>query len=285
MKIFIFELKRAMKSREMKIALLIGVVLVIGQAIGFYTINLHDMALNEELKLDNGEYEVGEFRNTLYQAFLGGESVTFFNGVYFSLWPLLVAFPFAGSLFKDRESGYMKQLCSHVDRSIYHCAKYAAVFLSGGLAGGFPYLASFLVSALIYPADYPNCLANRDGILDGSLFADYYFLHPLVYTLLFLLVIVLFGGVLATFSLLFSFWAKNILVVWFVPFMLYTAQDLLMQKMSLARWSVASIINSQSMSKELTDLTVVQMAGLFLLLLIITLGGFLIVGRKKEMIV
>lgn len=285
MKILRLELRRAFGGREMKISLFLGTLLVIGQVIGFHTMHIWNAEFDQSWKLEDGTYAVGILRDTLYQGFIGGERFTFFNELYFSLLPILAAFPFAGSFFKDYESGYMKNLCCRMDRTKYHLAKYIAVFLSGGVAAGFPYLAGFAVSALIYPADYPNVLAMRDKITELSLFAEYYSTHPLAYVMLYLLVIVVFAGVLATFSLLVSFWAKNILVVWFVPYMVYTAQKLLFDKLDIYQWSLEYIMNSQSRHTPLVDMTVGRVAVAFLILLLITLGGFLAVGRKKEIIV
>ena len=285
MRILRLELKRAFGSREMKISLLLGMLLVIGQVIGFYTMHLENGALDQQWRLEDGAYEVGVLRDTLYQSFIGGEGFTFFNELYFSLLPILAAFPFAGSFFKDRESGYMKNLCCRMDRTRYHLAKYIAVFLSGGVAAGFPYLAGFAVSALIYPADFPNFLAMRGGTNELSLFADYYFIHPLAYVMLYLLVIVAFAGVLATFSLLVSFWAKNILVVWFVPYMVYTTQRLLFEKLDIYQWAMEYMMNSQSKHNLLVDMTVGRLAVAFLIMAAITFGGFLVLGRKREVIV
>lgn len=280
MKILREECHRALSGRTMRLCLLVGLLLVVGQGVCF---QLH---LLEEQKVLESSPELAEefFPNVLYESYLGGEGFTFFWELYLSLFPILAVMPFAGSFYQDIEGGYIKNLCSRVSKEKVLFAKYIAVFVSGAIAVIFPLIVSMAVNALWYPAQSPNALTMRSAMSSIYVFSEYYYTHPMVYHVIYFVVLMLFGGVLASLSLLATYYLNNILLVLFVPYLFYTAQDLLFQRMQLAGWSIKKIINSQDNPVFPSLKTWQSMSISFLVLFVITFFGFLLIGWKRDCI-
>lgn len=280
MKILREECHRALSGRAMRLCLLVGLLLVVGQVVCF------DVHLQEgqEILKDSPELAEGHFPNVLYESYLGGEGFTFFWELYLSLFPIIAVIPFAGSFYRDIEGGYIKNLCSRVPKSKVLLAKYIAVFMSGAIAVVFPLILSMAVAALWYPAHSPNAFSMRSAISDIYVLSQYYFTHPMVYHAIYFVVFMLFGGVLASLSLLATYYLNNILLVLFVPYLFYTAQDLLFQRMQLAGWSVKKIINLQDSPIYPSVKTWQSMTISFLVLFVVIFCGFLLIGCRRDTI-
>lgn len=280
MKIVREECHRALSGRAMRLCLFIGLLLVLGQGLCFYH---HSIAEQKFLESDS-EYAKETFPNVLYESYLGGEGFTFFWELYLSLFPILAVIPFAGSFYQDIEGGYIKNLCSRVPKCRVLFAKYIAVFISGAISVVFPLVISMAVAALCYPAQSPNALSMRSAISDIYVLSQYYFTRPMVYHVIYFVVLMLFGGVLASLSLLATYYLNNALLVLFVPYLFYTAQDLLCQRLRVAGWSIKKIINLQDSPLYPSLKTWQSMSISFLALFVITFFGFLLIGWRRDTI-
>lgn len=280
MKIIREECRRALSGRMMRLCLLLGILLVLGQCICYRQFLKEQHSFIEE----NADLYTDEFPESLYQSYMGGECFTLFWELYLSLFPILAVMPFAGSFYSDIEGGYIKHLCSRVPKGRVLLAKYIAVFLSGAIGVAFPIAISFFLSALLYPAQNPNPLSLRGGVTDIFVMSEYYYTQPLLYHGFYLAVFMLFGGVLACLSLLATYYIHNILLVLFVPYLFYTTQDLLLQRLQLAGWSLKSIINSQDSPIYPSLKTWQTMLVSFLVLFLVSLCGFLLIGWKRDTI-
>lgn len=260
---------RALSGRNMKICLLISFLLAAGQMACFYYFHMQ-------------EVEFLEYPTVLYEGYIGGEGYTFFNELYFSLIPILAAFPFAGSFYYDTKTGYIKNLCCRVPKSKYLLAKYLAVYISGAVGAVLPFILSFLLAALLYPAQKPYELASQSGIMDISMFSEYYFTKPLWYMFLYVCIIMVFGGALAAISLSITYYAQNILVVLFAPYIVYSIQNLLMIQMELAGWSWRQIIDPCSAPVYPSMITGTSILSSIIFLLFTTLFSFLFIGCRRD---
>ncbi len=183
--IFKFELRRAVESKGFYISLLLSHLLVILDML-FYVRNNAD----EEC------YKIA------IAAWLGTDFQFAYNPLFFVLFPILAALPFAGSYYTDLKSGYIKNICIRVSRKDYYRAKYSATFLSGAISVMLPLMVSLMLSMAVYPMQRPEKLSFATvGILDANLFGCLFHQCPVLYCILFILLDGMFAGMVAVFSI------------------------------------------------------------------------------------
>ncbi len=276
----LFELKRAFHGRLFKISFVLAMILVIGQAFAFRFIDQSNVTEMKEYLLEDGSYLMGVLPSRLFESFIGGESYTFWGEIYFSLLPILAALPFGASFFEDTRKGYAKYIISRKGKKPYLKAKAVAVILTGGLAGALPYVVSFLVTSLLYPAYYPNALVWDHLIGEATIFSNLYFTHPFLYVLIYAGILFMVGGLLSLTAVVFAEFVNNILLVLFIPYILYTLQDAILTKIELSKWSLKVIVDPSRYGGELHYASpwnlVVFLGALYLLL-----GGFWIWRTRK----
>lgn len=131
--------------------------------------------------------------------------------------PILAVLPYGISYYSDLKSGYIKQIATRISMKVYTRAKYIATFLSGGVAITLPLFVQFLLTATIYPLHKPY---RFNGSLIGqySFATDFFYEHPVIYTILRMLIIFVISGLLATVSLLVSKYIYNLFSVFITPF-------------------------------------------------------------------
>lgn len=275
------ECRRAFLGRGMAVCLLLGVLLAVCQCACFYRLNSIEENWVKETEKETGE-NWGSFVAVSYESHIGEETRTFFNALYFSLFPIFAVLPFAAGFYRDIREGYIKNICSRVPKMKYLAAKYASVFLSGAVGASIPYLVSFLLAACFHPSDYPNRLAHHSSIYDVSVFAGYYFMHPFLYYLCYLAVILAFGGAIAAISLVVTFYSRNMLFVLFVPYLLYTAQDLIFCQIGLEGFSLNMQINPKLFSIYPSPVTGRGMIISLGIILFIPFISYMLVGWKRD---
>lgn len=121
--------------------------------------------------------------------------------LYSLVWPILAAMPYGWSYLRERAGGLYLQTTVRAGRTTNYLAKYAAVFVSGGLAAAFPVLCNLLASAMICPYVLPSIM-NSVQIADGYFLSELYFTAPWAYALLWCGVVFLLGGAAAGLCLL-----------------------------------------------------------------------------------
>ena len=131
--------------------------------------------------------------------------------------PILAVLPYGMSYYSDLKSGYVKQIATRISMKVYTRAKYIATFLSGGIAITLPLFVQFLLTATIFPLHKPYRF-NGSLIGQHSFANDLFYEHPLIYTLLRMMVIFVISGLLATVSLLVSKYIYNLFSVFITPF-------------------------------------------------------------------
>ncbi|MFD2655603.1 hypothetical protein [Gracilibacillus thailandensis] len=103
----------------------------------------------------------------------------------------------------------------------YFLTKYIATFTAGGVVILLPLILNFIVVALFVPAISPTQLNPYVyGVEIGAIWSSLFYTHPLVYTILYLLLDFTFGGLFATISLAISFFIKNRIAIILIPFFL-----------------------------------------------------------------
>lgn len=143
--------------------------------------------------------------------------------IFYTVFPILAAIPYADSLLRDIKSGYAKNLLLKAKREHYLFAKLAAVFTSGGLAVLLPLALNFYLTAMFLPTLLPHAATGFFPIFAYATGSALFYTHPFVYWLLFALLLFLTAGVLACTALAFSFFIRYTYIVLLCPFLLFLA--------------------------------------------------------------
>lgn len=120
-----------------------------------------------------------------------GMSGGYYPMVFFQLSPLLVAIPYGGSLQKDRNSGYIKNICTRVPRRVYFTAK-LIVGMSVSVLYIFPLVLNYFVVSMFVPNLPPISAIGTSPIFDFAILKDLFYTHFGVYVIVYLLFDLLF---------------------------------------------------------------------------------------------
>lgn len=279
------EIKRCLHGRGMKLAILLSLFLAAGQCCAqSHMLRSHDRQMRQAV-MEDGSYPVGVYPLTLYEAFIGGERFSFFNELYYYIIPLLAVLPFGVTMFTDEECGYLKYIYSRVKKIHYLLAKYMVTFLSGAVSAGLAYIMSFAANALIVPAVYmPHQMAMQSNIIEAMPLSEIWYTKPWIYLLVYWLITMLFGGILATMALCVSFVAKNVLVVLFSPLIFYIALDYVLGEYGKAQYSIFQFINPTKAYVKL-QITMPEIFAAASVFMLCTLAVFVTVGQRREKII
>lgn len=216
--IFKNEMKRAFINRNMFIAVFIGCVIAVMQVIKCSIPAIESLKLYEL-------YGKAEYPDSLFNTWIGGVGYTYHAVLYTILIPLIAIFPYAGSLYQDIKSGYVKIIFTKVSKKKYFVSKIIAAFLSGGTAVVIPLILNLFLTALFVPALRPDASTMMFSINDGSMFSDIYYSKPFVYILLYMLLIFMMAGVFCVMCLAVSFLVDNYFVVLTSVFIYYIVEN------------------------------------------------------------
>lgn len=161
---------------------------------------------------------------SLFDAWLGGDTLSLAYTVFFALIPVGAAIPFAWSYHVERKCGYLKNIVTRTERKKYLFAKTCAVFLSGSAVILIPYIINILMVSAYIPYYMPWAGYNFYNVVYfGTMWADLFFTHPLLHMFLFVMLNTLYGGIYALISYAISFYIKNLFAVLFMPFVVTLA--------------------------------------------------------------
>lgn len=135
--------------------------------------------------------------NTVFNCWIGGEPFSLGSSIYFFVFPLLIALPYGWSYSEERKCGYRRMMITKTGKKKYYCAKYVAVFLSGGVAMVLPLIFNFWMTLLVVPAILPDVTMNMFyGVFGGSFLAELYYTVPFLYVAIYLFIDFVYCGFL-----------------------------------------------------------------------------------------
>lgn len=157
-------------------------------------------------------------------------------GLFLFLVPLLATLPYAMSYNKDRSAGYYAQLVSRGGLKEYLIGKYVAVFVSGFIVVVIPLLINFLLVTLDTPLRVPLVISSSAlGTREFGLI-KLYFHHPLLFTLFYIFLDGLWGGVFALASLIAAGFHMPVFTVWATPMLLALGARLFLVPLRQFKW-------------------------------------------------
>ncbi|VDG32255.1 hypothetical protein [Lactobacillus paraplantarum] [Lactiplantibacillus mudanjiangensis] len=137
--------------------------------------------------------------------------------IYWMVFPLLVAIPFASILRSDQKNNYFYLIQVQGHSKKYMNRAFIMNFLVGGTVGTIPLMLNFYILATILPAIKPNLVLDGDGNItinkmSLTIFPDLYYSHPLIHVFLFLFIAFLVGGLLAALAFSIGMWTRSVFV-------------------------------------------------------------------------
>lgn len=159
--------------------------------------------------------------NTVFNCWIGGEPFSLGSSIYFFVFPLLIALPYGWSYSEERKYGYRRMMITKTGKKKYYCAKYVAVFLSGGVAMVLPLIFNFWMTLLVVPAILPDVTMNMFyGVFGGSFLAELYYTVPFLYVAIYLFIDFVYCGFLVCICMAVSGIVRQKWGVVLIPFLL-----------------------------------------------------------------
>lgn len=211
------ELKRAFTNSGMILSLIVGHTISILYIISIYQKKFKAAEIIKTYGIV--QTYTGMSQNSPFDVwFMGAPGQYFVSFIY--LMPVIVALPYAASYGKERKSGYDKNIVTRITRRKYRAAKYAAVFISGGVA-----TASVSFCNLMWTFSYMKYRAPISCSLaplarGRTMLGVFYYSHPFLYCMVYVLALFIFSGAVATVSLMISDFTTNFFTVTLTPFLI-----------------------------------------------------------------
>jgi hypothetical protein len=266
------ELKRALSNKTFLFALLLGSVVAVAQFLQF--------ALPHGLQLDLYLQYPRQSPARLFDFWMGGNVQSYHNYLYFLLLPAIAVLPFGASYFSDVKGGFIRQVFIRIQRKDYYVSKYVSVFISGGLAVTLPLILNFLLCCTIYPLGKTELCSAVSMIGMDSMWFHMYYDQPWLYLSLYLIIIFLFGGAIATVALAASDFVSSPFLVLGLPILFYLFFMSLCNIFSatfMSPWNPVYLL-SPGMGGTQLHMVLIEFTALFAA----TLLGFFIPKYKKD---
>lgn len=141
--------------------------------------------------------------------------------LFYESWPLLAAIPFAWSYSQERRSGYYLQSISRGNKKHWYCAKFLAIFISGGVVTSVPLFVGLFVQALFAPAiPLKYEMMQVIGIINADFLAALFYTHPWLYCFCWCGVQFMLGGSVAVLAFVFGSKVRFITLAMLLPYAL-----------------------------------------------------------------
>lgn len=221
------ECKRAFVNKTFYLCLGIGAIL----CIWLLCIQIIEVRRFDQMIQEYGIEKAGlYYPRSLYNSFIGLDYAYLPSTILYTIFPLLVTLPHVISYYRDKKSGYIKNILLKAKRRDYYTARYLSVFLNGFTTALLILLFSLWISALFFPALPPEVTTLTYCPFDSSaMLVGLFYSNPLVYTVIYIFIDSVFFGAIATIALGISCYADNILFVFAGGMILYLIVDYIMQ--------------------------------------------------------
>jgi len=166
--------------------------------------------------------------------------------VYSLTFPLLASLAYSDAYAEDFNSGLIKSVLTKVEKGKYLTIRYFVNFMIGGLVAVFPLIINFIGEMAAYPLIENNYYFGMPLVIQGSFWPELFYNHPILYILLRLFILFLFGGMLASIGLAVSTFVKNRYIVLIVPFLLVLGIDVLSSAIGILSLSLLFLGNVET---------------------------------------
>lgn len=221
----------------------------------------------------NMEYPPSVFNQCLMLDVAGNFGYLFYFGVI-----LLASLPSSISYFQDLRGGYIKNICTRMDKRGYLIGKYTAVFVSAGSVCVIPLVLNLLLTCMFIPALLPQKGTAMFSLFSGCMLADVFYTHPFLYLGIYLLIDFIMTGLFACFALTVSKFMFNQYLVLFTPFIAFLLLQTIFQFTYFNAAGPYFVMNPLQMTWESSAIVITEIVLLFC----VTFGLFYFSGGKKH---
>lgn len=221
------ELKRAVQNK--------GTWIVMGLLLLGVFIDYH---LYHTFSRDSGKYA---YPDIFILGWLPMDYQFVYGSLFRVMFPLAATIPHGTSYYRDRTTGYIKNICVKVPPKKYYQAKYLTAFLTGMVTVVFPLMISLMLAMTYLPVIKPQPFAFQ-GVV-GEAFARIYYSNPLLYAGIYILIDGMYGGLSAAASLCLSDYVKSEFSAAVLPVTLYLLGGALLDQMGFSELSIYSMAN------------------------------------------
>lgn len=276
-KLLKIECKRAFGNKTFYLCFGIGAML----CIWLLCIQIIEVRTVDQLIQEYGLEKAGlYYPRSLYNSFIGLDYAYLPSTILYTIFPLLVTLPHAISYYRDKKSGYIKNVLIKAKRRDYYVAKYFSVFLSGFTVTALILFFSLWITALFFPALPPEAVTATYCPYDNSaMLSGLFYTHPLIYTILYIFIDAVFFGVIATIALGISCYADNLLLVFSGGMILYLIIDYIMDLLGRHDFSPLRFLKPTQIGCNSKPVIILAELGLMIIMIIIL---FLRKERKKD---
>ncbi|MBE5939997.1 MAG: hypothetical protein E7266_06320 [Lachnospiraceae bacterium] len=174
----------------------------------------------------SGSYiESGVIPHSVFEYPLGRGS--FHESILANIAPLLVAIPYGYSYYRDKKTGYIKNLFTRSEKKNYLVSKYIVTFFSGGVVLALPWLVSFIGNLMFLPYIKPIAGSHLFPMGGTVMWSELFYSFPSLYILVFCTRCFIIGGLLACMCLSATYIVNGIFLVELFPFIFVTVFNML----------------------------------------------------------
>lgn len=217
----VIELKKALKNKLFIGSLIVGILITL---ISIYYMIGAFANFKDEINILIEYYGDGVNptiqSSTLHNSWIGGEEFTLGYTIFFFVFPLLATIPYSWSFLLENQNGYIKNIVLRVDKKVYLISKYISTFVVGGLSVTIPLLFDFLIMGLIAPNQLPDLIYPYYTVFQGGFMSEIFYTLPVLYVLVYMFIIFIISGLIATISMSMAVFIKNKIVILITPFIL-----------------------------------------------------------------
>ena len=146
---------------------------------------------------------------------------------------MLGAMPYAVTYLSDIKSGIIKNYVTRTAKFNYLATKYIAVFVTGGVVVVMPLLINYLTAITILPS-----LVWPVGVFASSpksIWSAIFYTHPHIYMIMYMILLFVCGGLMATIALIVSNIVNNRFVAMLAPYIITEFANAIL-RMSDKKW-------------------------------------------------
>lgn len=173
---------------------------------------------------------------SLYRKWIGTDYISVQLSIYYFLIPLVISFPYGGSLRQDIENHYIHQIIIRCGTKNYLKSKFFVSFITSGTLAVSPLILDLLLTALFLPALSPQSSTFFYGQSSDSFLGDFFFIYPLGYIIFYLIWNFLFLGLNSLWSICAALFIEKEITCIFLPFLLYWITYVITSTTQTLRW-------------------------------------------------
>ncbi|MCM1468624.1 MAG: hypothetical protein NC086_10800 [Alistipes sp.] len=208
------EWNRLLRSPSFWITLIIGMIISFWQ---YHDVGLYVLRFQDTILAKNRTYGT-LMPNGVFEKWIGGEGFSFWSYTFFMILPILCTLPFSASLYTDRRSGIIKNYFVRNEKKNYYLAKYIVTFLASGAVIVLPLAVNLLLTSATLPSLLPEASTGTYPLNGSSMWAELFYTRPYQYVVQYLLLIFVFSGLIACFSLSLGIISDNVFTILSFPF-------------------------------------------------------------------